>query len=73
MEVVQGKTIAKVDGDRVKAALLESHMTRGELAKVLGISKGTLDQKIIGTRKWQLDEITTLVKIFNKPFEFFLH
>ena len=66
------KKLAKIDSNKVRAALLEKHMTREDLAKHLGIHKVTFDRKLCGARNWQLDEVLTMVKLFDKPLEFFL-
>lgn len=71
-ETEQVKTIAKIDTDRIKSCLLELHMDKEEFAKALGISIGTLSNKMSGYRSWTLDDMIVIIRLFNKPLEFFL-
>lgn len=51
--------------ERWNEKMEEYHVTFGEVANLLGISKQTLTKKVQGTLDWTFPEMTKLIQLFE--------
>jgi len=59
-------------GNRIKAARQEKRMTQEKFAEFLGVSVSFISQVESGGKKFNLERITEVCKILDKPISYFI-
>lgn len=56
---------------KLKAKMYEYGITQEKLAKMIGISHSSLNEKLNGKRDWKLSECKKIMEILDISFDFF--
>jgi len=60
-----------VNRKRVKSLMILAGHSRADLARLLGCSLGTLNNKLSGHREFTLDDLFTLSAQYGQPIDYF--
>lgn len=62
----------EVDVARIRAAILENHLTDEKVAESIGCAVGTLHNKLAGAGAWTLSDILKISAVTKHDVDYFL-